>query len=415
MEVFSQIIGTPLGWLMWLLNLIIPNYGVALILFTLIIRALVFPLSIKQQKNTARMSLFQPKLQDLQKKYGNNKQKYQEEMMKLYEEEGYNPMSGCLPMIVQMLVLFGLIDVVYKPLTYITRLSKDVLDNLLTLANQIGPGAVEGFKTIAANDYQRQLKALNVFKDAPDQFTSLGGNVMEALNKIDLNFLGLNLGQTPTFSLSPYLIIPLLSGVTSLLTTIVTQRVMTLSNQKGAELAKTPKQREADAKILAKGGKVETQAPAVPGMNGTMKTMLYIMPLFSLYIAFTVPAGVGLYWTVANLFAIGQSIALYKLYSPEKMAELVKKEQGTRKRKPSRMSQYMKAAQEAQAAQSGGAAAKIPTTAKPAAEEPEDASVDDGQRLSAKEINRRKLAEARRRDAEKYGETYVEVSDKDLE
>lgn len=419
MEFLNSLIGTPLGWLMWLLNIIIPNYGVALILFTLIIKGALFPLNIKQQKNSAKMALFSPKLEELKKKHGTNKEKYQEEMMKLYQEEGYNPMSGCLPMLIQMLVLFGLIDVVYKPLTHISRIAGTAITSLLDSANKIGPNVIDGFKAITQNDYQRELRILNVFKTAlkedPSQVSTLGADILDKIKHIDLNFLGLNLGQTPEFSWNIYIIIPILSGLTALAASIVSQHMMTLNNRRGAELAKSKKQKEADAKAIARGEKPEP-APAVPGMNGTMKAMLYIMPLFSLYFTFQVPTGVGLYWTVANLFSIAQSIILYKMYSPEKIAVLVEKEMAeNKKKKPSAMSRYMQAATEANKANMAKANTARGISQDASVEETaaEDAKVEvDGQQLSQKEYNRRKLAEARRRAAEKYGDTYVDDEEK---
>ena len=123
----SQLFGTPLGWIMWLLYQVIRNYGIVLILFTILVKAALFPLSVKQQKSSAKMAIFQPKIAEIQKKYANNKQKQQEEMMKLYEAHGYNPMSGCLPLLIQFPILFGIIDVVYNPLTHILRIPKDTI------------------------------------------------------------------------------------------------------------------------------------------------------------------------------------------------------------------------------------------------------------------------------------------------
>ena len=123
MEFINSIFGYPLGWLMWLCYKIVSNYGIALIIFTLLTKLILFPLAIKQQKSSLRMARMQPKLEELQKKYGKNKEKYNEEMLKLYDEEKYNPMSGCLPMLIQFPILFGLIDVIYKPMTHIRRMS----------------------------------------------------------------------------------------------------------------------------------------------------------------------------------------------------------------------------------------------------------------------------------------------------
>ena len=134
MGFISEIIGWPLGWVMWLGYQIFRNYGVALIFFTFVSKALMFPMTLKQQKSSVKMALIKPKLDNIQKKYANNKEKLNEEMMKLYQDEGYNPMSGCLPLFIQFPILFGLINVVYNPLTHIIRLSKEVIEQGLEIA-----------------------------------------------------------------------------------------------------------------------------------------------------------------------------------------------------------------------------------------------------------------------------------------
>lgn len=128
MSAIFGVIAVPLGFIMKACYLLVKNYGIALILFTIIIRVLLLPLNIKQQKSTARMSKLQPQLQKLQKKYANNKEKYQEEMMNLYAKEGASPTAGCMPMLITMLVLFALIEVVYNPLYYVTNANRDDLD-----------------------------------------------------------------------------------------------------------------------------------------------------------------------------------------------------------------------------------------------------------------------------------------------
>lgn len=99
MDFITSIFGIPLGYVMWGCYSLVKNYGIALILFTLVTKLILFPFSLKQQKGMVKMARMQPKLMELQKKYGNNKQKLNEEMMKMYEREGYNPMSGCLPLL----------------------------------------------------------------------------------------------------------------------------------------------------------------------------------------------------------------------------------------------------------------------------------------------------------------------------
>ncbi len=108
-----------LGPLMRMLYQMIPNFAVTMIVFTVIIKLLMLPLMIKQQKSMAKMSVFTPMVNEIQQKYKNNQEKMQEEMLKLQQEYGYSPTAGCLPMLVNMLVLFGMVEVVYRPVQYI--------------------------------------------------------------------------------------------------------------------------------------------------------------------------------------------------------------------------------------------------------------------------------------------------------
>ena len=122
-----SLFATPLGWLMKGCYKLIGNYGLALLLFTLITRLLMLPLSIKQQKSTARMSMIQPELEKLKKKYGKNQEKLNEETMALYQKHGVNPMASCLPMLISMLILFSMIPVIYGPMTYVSDVDKDTI------------------------------------------------------------------------------------------------------------------------------------------------------------------------------------------------------------------------------------------------------------------------------------------------
>ncbi|MDE5858926.1 MAG: YidC/Oxa1 family membrane protein insertase, partial [Oscillospiraceae bacterium] len=133
----SEIIGTPLGLIMWLMYQITHNYALAIVFFTLITKILLFPLSVKQQKSTAAMSAFQPKLEKLKKQYANNQQKLQEEQMKLYSEEGINPMASCLPLFIQFPILYGIFDVVYRPLTHIIRADRNIIEQAKVICEGI--------------------------------------------------------------------------------------------------------------------------------------------------------------------------------------------------------------------------------------------------------------------------------------
>lgn len=165
MGFISELIGWPLGWVMWLGYQVLRNYGFALIFFTFVTKMIMFPLTLKQQKSSVKMALIKPKLDNIQKKYANNKEKLNEEMMKLYQEEGYNPMSGCLPLLIQFPILFGLINVVYNPLTHIIRLSKEVIEQGLEIAR--------GMEDILVNVSMPQISIIQGVKAQPELFSSL--------------------------------------------------------------------------------------------------------------------------------------------------------------------------------------------------------------------------------------------------
>ena len=122
---------------MRLIYQLVNNYGVAIVLFTIITKILLFPISYKQQKNTLRMQLIQPKLKKLQAKYKDKPQELQQAQMQLYQEDHVNPMSSCLPMFLQFFLLFGVLDVVYKPLTHILHYSKSVISKVVEISTGI--------------------------------------------------------------------------------------------------------------------------------------------------------------------------------------------------------------------------------------------------------------------------------------
>ncbi|MBC8570645.1 YidC/Oxa1 family membrane protein insertase [Zongyangia hominis] len=372
MNFLYSIFGVPLGYILWACYAVVKNYGVALIIFTLLTKLLLLPLSIKQQKSTVKMALFQPKIAELQKKYGNNKQKYQEELMALYEKEHYSPTAGCLPMLIQLPILFGLIDVIYRPLTHILHLSGDVITSLTTIAQGTGQ---------AISSYSPQISILNIFHTNPQAFASVGAEITDKLSSVSLNFLGINLGSQPTWAFNVLILIPILSGLTALLSSIIMMRA---------------------------------NAPMTEGQagSGMTKGMMFIMPIFSVIIAFQVPAGVGLYWILSNILQTIQSLILNKIYNPREMiaAAKAKEEEEKERKRLERLEARKRAAEEAAKYQNENAKKNKNKNAKPLKVE----EFLSDEELTQKEINRRKLAEARRRDAEKYGEEYVEVTDEDL-
>lgn len=359
-------LGTPLGWIMRFIYEFIHNYGFTLIIFTVLVRMLMFPLSVKQQKGTAKMQIFQPKIQKLQKQYKNDKQRLQEETMKLYEEEGYNPMGSCLPLIINMIVLFGMIDVVYKPLKHLLGVSNDLITKATEVLKGVNYNATSMTELDIMNIIQGNPISQKGIEVSSDMFNSIfSADLIQQIQNFDFSFLGLNLGTTPTWGFNATIIIPLLSGITSL-----AMSLMTLQNQK-------------------KTGTGQQQ-----GM-GAMKGMMIIMPIFSTWIAFSFPIGLGLYWTIGNVCMIITNAILYKVYSPEKMKEIVEKERAQKKKKPkSKYQQAMEAAREEQRKRAGLPPEKVKKT--------EETTTED--EMSASQ----KIALARKRMAEKYGDEYDE-------
>lgn len=362
-----KVFGWPLGFVMLGCYMITGNnYALAMVLFTLVSKAALMPLSIKQQKEQAKMNLFRPKLANIQKKYANNKERYNQEVQKLYTEEGYNPMSGCLPSLIQFPILFGVIDVVYKPIYHILRVSNTLIAEMIEAAGAAG-------HQIMANSYYSQIELMKVVKSNPEIFSGFDTEIVSKIADFNMNLFGLDLSLVPQFTLTYegsfnwYILIPILSGVFQFVQTYVMMKKNGSSEQAG---------------------------------GGMMKGMMYMMPLFSVYIGFIVPAGVGFYWAINAAFMLVQTIFLNIFYNPQKLAEKVQAELDAQKEE--KRQKRIEAREKLRELQNENGKKREET-----AEETEE-------NLSKKELNKRKLAEARRRDAEKYGETYVEVTDEDL-
>lgn len=384
MGIFGTIFGYPLGFIMWLVYAVFKNYGVSIVLFTLITRLIILPLSVKQQRSTASMQAIQPKLERLKKQYANNQEKLNEETMKLYTEENINPMASCLPTLIQFPILFGIIDVVYRPITHILHVNKDIISKATEIAQAYFVNEGNNFKS------RPELYIIKLFNMDPSQLADLP-ELTEKLASFKNTLFGLDLGLVPNIvfdaeekarmgvtsgQAAALFLIPILSGVFQLAITIYSQ-------------------------IRSK--KMNPDSSANP-MGGAM-AMLYIMPIFSVWIAYSFPAGIGFYWIVSSFLSLIQTIVLNKIYTPEYVAKLDERDREKKKsKKPGRMQEMYKQMLEQQQAQlaqqNGGAAPKKELTAE------QKISKSKQQELESKII-----AEARRRQAEKYGDEYNENDD----
>lgn len=305
--------------------------------------------------------------------------------MKLYEAHGYNPMSGCLPLLIQFPILFGIIDVVYNPLTHLLRIPKDVL-------TEAGEILKTNYQALGQAVGQQQLQIISEMHNPEHAqwFASLGSDFMDKVSNFDYSFFGLDLGQTPTFALNWLILVPILSGATSLFVSILSMKMSPNGQQQ---------------------------------QGGMMKGMMYGMPLLSVLFAFSLPVGVGIYWIISNLLSGVQSVLLNKLYNPEKyraeyQAKLEEEEAKRRAEREKRRQRKLDRGEELSdedLTEEELKKKKVKTSARTEEEEKAARAKAEEEYLTAKEINRRRLAEARRQDAEKYGEEYAEVTDKDLQ
>lgn len=253
------------------------NYGIAIILFTLIIKFALMPLTIHQQKSTAKMQEVQPLIQEIQRKYKNDKEKLNQEMAKVYQENKVNPAGGCLPILIQMPILFSLYWVISQPLKFMLGKTAEVISQLL----QAVP---EASRVVNATD----ISIINYFNNNKDQLANVSG-LLNSSELLNMSFLGINLGIQPTYKYDPsmglqffgLLLVPLLAAATTYLSVKYS----------------TPKQQNTGNNDMA------------ASMN---KNMTLMMPIMTGFFAFSVPAGLGLYWIVSNVFQIAQQYYLNK-------------------------------------------------------------------------------------------------------
>jgi len=370
----SKILGYPLGFIMYGIYILVKDYGLALILFTILVKLLLFPLSYKQQKGVIKQQALAPKLEKLKKSYANNPQKYQEEQMKLYSEEGINPMASCLPLLIQLPILYGILDVVYRPLTHILRLSKDTIAQATTILS-------EYFTTnnITVSDFQSrpELSILRYVKSNPEIFSQ---ELVDKVGGFNNTLFGvIDLGQIPTIHPDVWnassiclLLIPILSGVFQLVLTIYTQ-----ARQKRIN-------------------------PEASQMMGGMNIMLYTMPLFSVWIAFSFPAGVGFYWAISSLVSLVQTIALYSYFNEERSEKILDKERtkAQNNKKNNKMSFIDKMVEQQNAMNSSNNGKSKPHQTYD--------QKDKLSRAEQNELNKQLIKDARKRMAEKYGDEYTD-------
>ena len=298
---WEYLITRPLGFIINFIYGFVQNYGWSIILFTVIVKMILLPLNIRSQKAMKKQQKIQPYLAELQKKYANDKEKLQTEMMKLYRENNVSMTGGCLPLLIQFPILIGFYQVIRRPITYlagvtnwklpevvdkVTTLKETVMAQFPNLVGNLGNYSVENFEKNGQIELASWASKVNGAEDAwAINFDFFGLDLADVPSKA-LNALNSLLnGQAVEWGVLLLLLIPVLAVFTSWLSMKITQ----MQQNKGQENADTQ-------------------------VNEMSKSMNLMMPLMTGFFTFTLPSGMGVYWIVSNIAQILQQIILNHIF-----------------------------------------------------------------------------------------------------
>ena len=299
---FANIFGYILDWI----YNVVGNYGWAIIIFSIIIKLLLVPISVKQQKTVKKTNKIQEKMKEIKVKYKNNPEKLNKATMELYRTENMSPFSGCLSAIVQIILLFAVFYLVKSPLTYMKKVDVNIIDKYTTISKQYDlseqNNAYPEIVILREINNIKELKNKDIQED--DDKINVAEINDEELDNLDINmdFFGLNLAQVPTRSSDwKAYIIPFLYVVMS----IVSMKFTMATNNKA--------QKKEDEKALVKKDGEEEFDP-VAQMN---KNMTYIFPIMYLSVALIAPLGLALYWLMNSILIIIERLILNKVIKDE--------------------------------------------------------------------------------------------------
>ena len=293
-----DVIFKPLGSFLMLLYKLTNSYVLAIVIFTILVKLVLFPLSIKSKKSMMKTQALQGKMQQIQKQYGKDKERYNQEVQKLYEKEGVNPMGGCLWSLLPLPILWGVYAIVRKPLFYMYGLAAEQVTAVQDAVEKVA-GAISG------NAAYVEMKVANLLSTDGAALDAAKGALGEAADKlntvIDFHFLGINLSETPTlkfwtngwsWSSIGLFLIPILVAVVSIFSSIVSQKTNAM-----------------------------TQADEKKPADASTRSMLIMMPLMYLWFGFIMPAGMCIYMMISVLLQVVQDIIASKMLR-KKFAEM---------------------------------------------------------------------------------------------
>ena len=286
----GDLVRVPFGWLLGVLYDLTSNYGIAMIIFAVIVQAVLLPINAKSKKSMMKMSRLQPRIQEIQRKYEHDQQKQNEAIQQLQKEEGATMgFSGCLWSLVPMLILLPLFTVIREPITYILGESAEVSAQIIATIKELAPDRFGG------NNYYEQVTAAGLITQyAAELQAAIPGLSSETLAGINFSFLGIDLGAIPEYKFFSdtwawdwahigAFLIPFISTGSQYLQMLISQKTnnSVITNEKGVQ-----------DKEAAENSQASQQS----------KTMMLMMPLMTLWIGFTVSAGLSLYWFIGGVF-----------------------------------------------------------------------------------------------------------------
>ena len=292
----GDLIKIPFGYLLDLLYQFTTNYGVALILFAILIKLVLLPASIKSKKSSMKMSRLSPRVQALQEKYAGDQQKQNEAIQALYKEEGVSMGGGCLWSFLPLLILFPLYAVVRQPITYMLHETAEVAAQVVAIIKEAVPAQ------FGSNDFYHEMIAAPMIPDFVDELKNIVANP-STLEGLNFDFLGVNLGLVPNWKIWKWetfdwatiglFLLPLVSTGIQFLSMFITQKQnnSVVTNEKGLQDEEMAKKSQA---------------------NQSTQTMLYMMPLMTLWIGFTVPGALSIYWAIQGIISTLQDMVLTK-------------------------------------------------------------------------------------------------------
>ncbi len=299
----TDLVTVPFGWLLGFLYELLNNYGLAMIVFAIIVQLVLLPITMKSKKSMMKMSRLQPKMQEIQRKYANDKQKQNEALQQLQKEEGASMgCGGCLWSLVPMLILIPLLTVIRQPIVYILGESTETAAQIVTLVKELEP------TLFSSNTYYEQVVAAQaISKYAAEIAAAIPGISADTLQGLNFTFLGgINLGSIPQFNIFSATWVwdwPHIGGFLMALLSGAQQVVSMLISQKTNNSVITDKNGMQD-KETAENSQTAQQS----------KMMLWMMPLMSLWIGFSVPAALSLYWFVGGVVRTTEDAILTKHY-----------------------------------------------------------------------------------------------------